>query len=100
GVTQRHIWRKPHRLQQLLHARTNSVPWPPFDPRNQTDVSLHGEMREQANLLDDVSDAATQANHVTFPVGHSFHAYLSRRGRQQTIDQLERCSLARSAASQ
>ena len=37
---------------------------PAFDFRNQPNVSFHGEMREQADILDYVPDATPQANDV------------------------------------
>src|SRR5271169_5754210 len=99
-ITQRRVRRQPHRLQQLLHPCSNAFRGPSFDLRNQSDVSLDCEMWEEADVLDDVADAAAQANHVAFSVRHALHAYVPGTGRQQAIDQLERGCLARAAASQ
>ena len=58
-------------------------------------------MREQSHVLNHVTDASAQTNQIALSLGRrTFHPYLTCRRRQQPIDQLERCRLARTAAAQ
>lgn len=52
-------------------------------------IALHGEMREQTSVLDDVSDASTQTDRIPFRSRASIHAHVARGRQQQPIDQLQ-----------
>src|ERR1700677_2189164 len=45
-----------YEAQEFLHARSNSLYRPLFEPRNQGDVLLDREMRKQTDFLYDVAD--------------------------------------------
>jgi hypothetical protein len=51
--------------------------------RDQSDIPLHGEMREQTYILNDISDASAQTNDV--PIRPAVHAHFPSGGRQQAI---------------
>src|SRR5881397_1494831 len=86
--------------EELAHARGDALGGPPLEPRHQTHVALDREVREQADLLDDVADAAAQPRGLERVRELSGDPDLPRRGLEQAIDQLERRGLARPAAAE
>src|ERR1700686_2353234 len=73
---------------------------PALDSGDEANVSLHREMREQAYILDDVADAATQSNDVAFGGGRAIHAHFPTAGSQQAINQFQRGGFSRATAAQ
>src|SRR5947207_13621935 len=57
-------------------------------------------MREQANLLDGVTDVAAQANRIPISRGFIFYDDLTFVAHKQPVNQLKRSGFARAAASQ
>src|ERR1019366_2383687 len=99
-ITRGHLWPEPHHLQQLLHAGANSLLGPTSDCGYQADVPLHGEMGKQTDVLDHVTDTATQTDDVGIPIRHPVHPYFPGSGRQQSVYQLEGRGFSRTAAPQ
>src|ERR1039458_8187728 len=78
----------------------NPVGGPAFDSRDETDIAFYREMREQADILDDIADASPQVNHIALGGGRTVHVYFPAAWVQQTIDQLQGSGFAGAAASQ
>src|SRR5712692_1283420 len=89
-----------HELEHLADARANALQRPAFERRHEAHVALDREVREQAGFLDDVANAAAQANGIPIGRAPAVHEHFAARGFEQPIDQLERGGLARAAASE
>src|SRR5438309_11835682 len=57
-------------------------------------------MRKQSGFLDGVTNVAAKLNHVPLRGGAAIDEYLAFTLRYQTVDELERCGLAGTAAPQ
>src|SRR3989338_4350841 len=91
---------EPDKLQELPHARVNPRGRPALDCGHESDVALNGEVREQADLLDDVADVAAQADGAPVAGGAALDPHLARGGLEQPVHELERGGFARAAAAE
>src|ERR1700741_4674039 len=67
-ISSRNFGCKANQVQQLLYACSNAVFFPSLNLGYQANVLRHSEVWEQADLLDDIADPATQEDHVDFSV--------------------------------
>ena len=86
--------------QQLFDASGDARGVPVFEGRNKADIFGDREMREKSGLLNDVADAATQADGVPGGSGATLHKHLACRGKEQSIDEPEEGGLATAAAAE
>src|SRR5215471_3625119 len=92
---------EPHKVQKFCHPRLNSVFGPSFDLRHQTDVSCHGEVRKQTHLLNDIADAAAQADEIDLVLRFSVDTNFTGSWRDESIDEFEcRCFTGPTSAQQ
>ena len=87
-------------IEQSRHARGDFVFGPVFEPGDETDVALHGEVREQAAFLNDVADAAAEADAVPFHGGLAVNADLARRRQNHAVDETQGSGFAGAAAAE
>ena len=74
--------------------------WPAFEARHQRNVALDGPVREQTDILNDITDAATQTDGIPLRLIATLDEDRAFGGFEQTVYQLERGGFARAAASQ
>ena len=67
--------------------------------RNYADVARDGEVREQADFLNDVSDHAAQTDYIPFREGAAVDLDVAFALHQQTIDEFESSGFAGAAAA-
>ncbi|GBC83364.1 hypothetical protein HRbin10_02511 [bacterium HR10] len=91
---------KPHQLKQLAHARGRALRTPSFERRHERDILRNGEMGEETDFLDDVADAAAEANRIPGRRRTPFHEDLALGRREQSVDELERRGLPCPAATE
>jgi len=81
-------------------AGSDAIRRPTFQTRNQADILLYGEMRQQADFLDDIANAAAKLDGI--PVENVF--VLDEEGaggeQAQTINEFEESSFAAAAATE
>ncbi len=71
---------------------------PAFEPRHHADIFFDGQMREQTDFLNHVTDAPAQPNRIPFERAFALDPNLARRRIDETVDQFHRRGLARAAA--
>src|SRR6266436_6290526 len=81
-------------------ARRDAGGVPFFQARNEADVSGDGEMRKKASLLDDVADAAAEADGVPGGCGPAIDQDLAKGGKQHPVDKAEKGGLSTAAAAE
>ncbi|GBC78414.1 hypothetical protein HRbin08_01907 [bacterium HR08] len=91
---------KPHQVEQLAHARGRALRAPPFERRHERDVLRDGEVGEETDFLDDVADAAAEANRIPGCCRTPFDEDFAFGRREQSVDELERRGLPRPAATE
>ncbi len=75
--------------------------WSPiFEVGNKRDVFSNREMGEKASFLNDITDAAAEADRVPLGGGATVDEHCSRSGKEQAIDELEESGLSASAAAE
>ena len=77
------LWCQADQLEQFAHAGGDAIIGPLLQPRHHGDVVGDGEMRKQANVLNDVADRSTQANRIPLTRVDALDAYLTGVGHQQ-----------------
>ena len=73
--------------QEFFHARGDAVGIPFFQCGHQADVFGDGEMGEKSGFLNNVADAAAQANGIPLGGGAALDEHLPTGGQQQAINQ-------------
>ena len=89
-----------YRTEQRCHPGDNFVFGPVFQTRDQPDIALDGEVREQAAFLDDIADAAAKADAIPFGGGLAVHSNFARGGQMHPVDETQRGGFAGAAAAQ
>lgn len=82
-------WIKPNGPQQFRDALLPAIFRPMLQLRNQANISLHGEMREETGVLNDVADLAPQANGIPLRRGAAFDQNFSAVRLKQPVHQLQ-----------
>ena len=82
-----------HEIEQLAHALCRTSGRPPLEPGHEADVPLHGEVREQPDLLDHVPNAAPEPGHGEIGRPLAGEVHLARRRLEQAVDELQRGGL-------
>src|SRR5438477_11642623 len=80
-----------------MHSRGGFFLRPRFKRRNERHVALHGEVRKQSDLLNDITDTPPQADGIPVSSFLPFDEDFAGRRFQKAIDQFERRCLARAA---
>jgi len=62
-----------HELEHFLNSRGGASRIPFFQSRNEGDILCHSEMGEETGVLDDVADAAAEADGVPIGGGATLH---------------------------
>ena len=91
---------KPTSASISSHALANARFRPAFQARHQRDVSLHGPVREQASVLNDVADAAAQPNGVPLRIAAALDQDFARGGSSRRLMSLSDSGFAGAAAAQ
>jgi len=86
------------KLQHLIDAGGRASGIPILQIRNQGDIFRHREMRKQPRILNDVADAAAQANKVPPARCPALDKNFPFRGKQHPVHQPEEGGLAAAAA--
>src|SRR4051812_39468538 len=86
--------------QQFSHSCANFFGGPVLNSWNQSDIFFDSEMRKQSALLNDVSNAAAQANGIPGSGRSAVHADFARARVVQAVDQSKRSGFARPAAAE
>ncbi len=81
-------------VEELQRARVDPGTRPAVQPRDGPDVRLDGHVREEADLLDDVADAAPQLHEVLLADALPVDADVAARQLDQPVDEPERRRLA------
>jgi len=87
-------------LEHFFDTRRDAGGVPFFQARNEADVSGDGEMRKKASLLDDVADAAAEADGVPGGCGPAIDQDLAKGGKQHPVDKAEKGGLSTAAAAE
>src|SRR5262249_57210866 len=83
-----------HKLEQLEHALTQPGLPPDEQPRHHGDVLAHGNVREEADLLDHVADASPQLGGVEAAYAAPVDRDVALVEVDQPVDELQRRRLA------
>ena len=94
------VARKPRQLGQFRRALCNRLRRPPEIPRHQRDVSFRRQVREQASVLEHVSDSPPEGKAVVLRQLRAVDADGSRIGLDQPDDQPEQGGLPAAARAQ
>src|ERR1700733_13816598 len=78
----------------------NSLGSPSFDSGNEANISFHGKVWKQANILNDVTDTSAQTNDVAVSGARSVHPHFPSARSQQPVNKFQRRGFSRTAASQ
>jgi hypothetical protein len=76
-------------IQQLARAGIDLIFIPAFQPRHDADIFFDGKMREQADFLNDVADAAPEPDRVPLGRRLAFDEHVAFGGIEQAIDELQ-----------
>jgi hypothetical protein len=87
-------------LEHLAYSSANLVLGPGFQRWNQRDVALDGEVRKQADFLDNVSDVPPKTDGIPFPRTPAFDEYIAADRLQEPIYQFESGCFPGAAAAQ
>src|SRR5581483_6710493 len=99
-ITRRKLRIQAGQLQQFAHSVLDTLLRPFFDFRDQRDIPFHREVGEKTDILNNVTDAAPEQDHIPCDRGPALDLNFAGTGREQPVDQLKRGGLARAAASQ
>ena len=66
-----------NKMEHFINASRDAAGLPFFQSGNEGDVLRDGEMREEARILDDVTNAAAEVNGVPFRGGTAMHENLA-----------------------
>jgi hypothetical protein len=91
---------EPDKLKHFIDASGDAGRLPLFQSGNEGDVLGDGEMGEQAGILDDVTDTTAELDGVPFGRGMALDEDLAFRGKQHSVDQFEKGSLAAATAAE
>ncbi len=84
-----------------FHKTREPFGWRPiFEVGNKRDVFCNREVREKPSFLNDITDAAAQADGIPVGGGATVDEHCSRGGKQESIDELEERGLAAAATSE
>ena len=86
--------------EHLADSLADALLGPALEARDQRNVALDRPVREKADVLDDVTDAAAQADGVPGGLIAAVNENLAGGGRQQEIYELKRSGFAGTAASE
>ena len=82
-----------------MHPAHHALRRPSFQPRHHTDVPRDGHMRKEANLLNDIANAAPQSNRLPLTGIASLDQHRPGIGHQHAVHELEQRRLAGAAAA-
>src|SRR5205823_14095564 len=82
-----------------MHALDNATRRPALQARQQADICCDGEVWEQSDFLNHISDATAQPRDVLRDRVVATHAHDTSSGREEPIDQPECRALSRTAAA-
>ena len=83
-----------------MHPRVDVVDRPSFQPRNQSHIGGHSEMRKEARILDDIPDPTSQSDQVPGSRGYAFDRDIAGAWQEQAIHHFQGGGLARAATAQ
>ena len=89
-----------HLIEQFVHAGRDALGRPALQSRHQADIFADGEMREEADFLDHVADAAPEFDEIPIGGGAVFHQHTARGGEQQPVQHLQRGGFSGAAAAE
>ena len=91
---------KADKTQQFRYARGDSRGIPLFEPGHEADIFRDRKMGKQAGLLNDVANAAAQADGVPAGGGAALDKHLACRRKEQSVDEPEDSGLTAAAAAE
>src|SRR5258708_33874439 len=86
------------KLEHFIDAGGGAGGVPIFQSGKESDIFRDGEMREEAGVLNDVTDAAAEADVVPSGGRTILDEGFPFRGKQHSVCQLEECGLAAATA--
>ena len=92
--------RKSHAREQLVDARVDARLLPLLERRDERDVLGHGEVREEAGVLQDVADAPPEPDGVPVPRALPLDEDLALRREDERVDHPQRRRLALAAPAE
>ena len=94
------IWIETDEPHHFLEALNPFDLWPLKQTRYKDDILGDGEMGKETGLLNDVADAAAEADEVGFESGAAFDKDLAFRGEEHAVDEPEEGGFAAAAAAE
>ena len=86
--------------EHLADAVADALLGPALEAGDQRDVALDGPVGEQADVLNDVTDGAAEADGIPGGLIAAVNENLAGGGREQEVDELERSGFAGTAAAE
>ena len=93
-------WIEADELEHFFDAGGDARGGPAFQRRDEGDVFRHGEMGEEAGVLNDVPDAAAEADGVPLRSGAVLNENFALGRKQDSVNQFEEGGLAAAAATE
>lgn len=93
-------WIKSNEGQEFSDSNGSAATVPFFKGRHEGDILRDRKVREEASILNNISDAAAQTDGVPITGRDALDKDLPFRGQQHSVNQLEKSGLAAAATAQ